>query len=115
RISPGSRLTHSPWLMLLPMSLPVCEYSDGAPEPEPTQTPFSHSLAVRSDQCQLPLQQESCKKKLQRYHYDGDKKKCVLFMGCGDNRNNFPTRELCEKAYASPLCNRILLLHLFLP
>uniref|UniRef100_A0A670ZP84 BPTI/Kunitz inhibitor domain-containing protein n=1 Tax=Pseudonaja textilis TaxID=8673 RepID=A0A670ZP84_PSETE len=55
---------------------------------------------VRSDQCQLPRNQGSCSKELQHFYYDPEEKKCISFVyhGCEGNSNNFPTRELCEKA-----------------
>ncbi|KAL7990137.1 hypothetical protein Chor_010491 [Crotalus horridus] len=53
---------------------------------------------LRSEVCQLPLEQGSCKQQLQRYFYDPDKKKCVSYRVCEASRRNFETRELCEKA-----------------
>uniref|UniRef100_A0A670ZP83 BPTI/Kunitz inhibitor domain-containing protein n=1 Tax=Pseudonaja textilis TaxID=8673 RepID=A0A670ZP83_PSETE len=54
----------------------------------------------KSDQCQLPRNQGSCSKELQHFYYDPEEKKCISFVyhGCEGNSNNFPTRELCEKA-----------------
>ncbi|XP_039198313.1 WAP four-disulfide core domain protein 8-like [Crotalus tigris] len=54
--------------------------------------------SLRSEVCQLPLEQGSCKQQLQRYFYDPDKKKCVSYRVCEASRRNFETRELCEKA-----------------
>ncbi|XP_013909921.1 PREDICTED: WAP four-disulfide core domain protein 8-like [Thamnophis sirtalis] len=56
--------------------------------------------SVRSEVCQLPMAQGSCKKSLTRFYYDPEKKKCVSFIyrDCEGNRNNFETKELCEKA-----------------
>ncbi|XP_070797968.1 actinia tenebrosa protease inhibitors-like [Pituophis catenifer annectens] len=56
--------------------------------------------SVRSDQCQLPVDQGSCSKELQRYYYDPEMMKCISFVycGCEGNDNNFETKELCEKA-----------------
>uniref|UniRef100_A0A670ZPC9 BPTI/Kunitz inhibitor domain-containing protein n=1 Tax=Pseudonaja textilis TaxID=8673 RepID=A0A670ZPC9_PSETE len=66
----------------------------------PLELPLSPSLPVRSDQCQLPRNQGSCSKELQHFYYDPEEKKCISFVyhGCEGNSNNFPTRELCEKA-----------------
>uniref|UniRef100_A0A670ZP18 BPTI/Kunitz inhibitor domain-containing protein n=1 Tax=Pseudonaja textilis TaxID=8673 RepID=A0A670ZP18_PSETE len=66
----------------------------------PSELPLSPSLPVRSDQCQLPRNQGSCSKELQHFYYDPEEKKCISFVyhGCEGNSNNFPTRELCEKA-----------------
>ncbi|XP_070600480.1 papilin-like [Erythrolamprus reginae] len=54
--------------------------------------------SVRSERCQRPPQEESCKGALPRYHYDPDKKRCVSYQSCKDYPNNFKTKELCEKA-----------------
>ncbi|KAK9405068.1 WAP four-disulfide core domain protein 8-like [Crotalus adamanteus] len=54
--------------------------------------------SLRSEVCQLPLEQGSCKQQLQRYFYDPDKKKCVSYRVCKAGHRNFETKELCEKA-----------------
>uniref|UniRef100_A0A670ZP40 BPTI/Kunitz inhibitor domain-containing protein n=1 Tax=Pseudonaja textilis TaxID=8673 RepID=A0A670ZP40_PSETE len=87
-----------PGLLCPPVSFPLCP-----PEPlsqRPSELPLSPSLPVRSDQCQLPRNQGSCSKELQHFYYDPEEKKCISFVyhGCEGNSNNFPTRELCEKA-----------------
>ncbi|XP_033009901.1 WAP four-disulfide core domain protein 3-like [Lacerta agilis] len=56
--------------------------------------------SVRSDRCQLPPKTGPCLAAFQRYYYNPEEKKCVLFTygGCQGNSNNFETKEACEAA-----------------
>ncbi|ETN86339.1 Kunitz/Bovine pancreatic trypsin inhibitor domain protein [Necator americanus] len=60
---------------------------------------FASAAYGLSETCSLKLDQGKCRASHKRYGFDKKEGKCVEFVfgGCGGNRNNFETKEACEK------------------
>ncbi|KAK6733881.1 hypothetical protein RB195_017568 [Necator americanus] len=60
---------------------------------------FASAAYGLSEICSLKLDQGKCRASHKRYGFDKKEGKCVEFVfgGCGGNKNNFETKEACEK------------------
>lgn len=57
------------------------------------------SLHVVLEECLLPRTPGNCTERQRRWFFDPSENRCAPFYytGCGGNKNNFESRDICEK------------------
>lgn len=65
------------------------------------------------DLCTLPRTEGTCTEKQSRWYFDQSENRCMPFYytGCGGNKNNFESRDVCETD-CPPKIGKIFLLRL---